>query len=124
MTELKHAEIICHMAKHGFESVAGRPDSLHAFRIADRSCNPMTYPDWAWRIKPTTITYTVTVPEPMRVMPKALETYWYLDCGVCSATQRGYEVDILRFNAGNIWDTEAKAQQAFDALFGPLKGKA
>ena len=122
MTELKHAEVICHMAKHGFESVEGRPTDKDVFVLACNYCNPSTDTHWEWRIKPATITYTVTVPEPMRVMPKDGEMYWTIFChGADKAKWISVASDKERFATGNIWDTEAKAQAAFDALFGPLR---
>lgn len=124
MTSLKHAEIICHMAKHGYSSVEGRRDSRFNFADANHDVNPFTATLWEWRIKPATITYTVTVPEPMRVMPTLGEPYWSINVTptVYSDNWSDHIVDHNRFKAGTIWDTEAKAQAAFDAMFGPLRG--
>jgi hypothetical protein len=123
--ELKHADVIVHMAKHGFESVEGR-DRLHEpFYNAGAIANPITRQNSEWRIKPATITYTVTVPEPLRVMPEKGQTYFIVGHdGVYPYKFDSDDIDDALFALGNIWDTEAKAQQAFDALFGPLKGKA
>jgi hypothetical protein len=106
--ELKHAAVICHMAKHGFASVEGRLS--------------VTHPDWEWRIKPATITYTV--PAPMREMPEVGERYSFI-CGsqVLTAKWACVTADTVRFNAGNCWATEADAQAAFDTIFGPLRGE-
>ena len=122
--ELKHADVIVHMAKHGYSSVefmAQGVDYWCGGACAD--CNPITHPQAEWRIKPATITYTVTVPEPLRVMPNNGDVYWFcattgFECTTFSSRHNG---DMGRFHAGNCWDTEAKAQAAFDALFGPLR---
>ncbi len=123
--ELKHADVICHMAKHGFESVEGRPVPAPDYlKWENASCihNPLTNQHWEWRIKPATITYTVTVPVPMREKPKHGEKYWIFgNDGSCCDTWTDHEVDFERLNAGNCWATEADAQAAFDAIFGPLK---
>jgi hypothetical protein len=122
--ELKHADVIVHMAKHGFESVEGRRDSRYEFADPDDRCNPILTPGYEWRIKPATFTYTVTVEPPMRIKPRDGHRYWFIDHGVVSAAWFGLRTCELRFLSGNCWDTEAKAQQAFDALFGPLKAKS
>jgi len=120
--ELKHADVIVHMAKHGFESVEGTSHSSNAYNACDKNFNPITRPDWSWRIKPTTITYTVTLEPPMRVMPKVGDKYFFISgCEICGDVWGGYSMDKSRFSKGNIWDTEAKAQAAFDALFSPLR---
>jgi hypothetical protein len=124
MTELKHADVIVHMARHGYGSIEGSSkDDKGMFISADESWNPIVRPDADWRIKPATITYSVTVPEPMRVMPKDCESYWFLSNGAIACTKfiAAVRFDRDRFHAGNCWDTEAKAQQAFEALFGPLR---
>jgi hypothetical protein len=120
--ELKHAAVICHMAKHGFASVEGRLSARYPFAVADYACNPVTHPDWEWRIKPATITYTV--PAPMREMPEVGERYSFI-CGsqVLTAKWACVTADTVRFNAGNCWATEADAQAAFDTIFGPLRGE-
>jgi hypothetical protein len=126
MTALKHADVIVHMAKHGFDSVEREfPGVLEkCWLVATDGDNPVTLPDEKWRIKPTTITYTVTVPEPLRVMPEVGDKYWSV---VSDRTIQDVWADLAldqkRFALGNIWDTKAKARQAFDALFGPLKAK-
>jgi hypothetical protein len=120
--ELKHADVIIHMAKHGFESVQSRSSADDFWQDASASCNPTRFPNYEWRIKPATITYTVTVEPPIRVMPKNGNRYWTFNTlEVYSDTWSGLPTDKKFFNAGNIWDTEAKAQQAFDALFSPLR---
>jgi hypothetical protein len=122
MTELKHAEVIYHMAKHGFESVEGRADAYSSWKNATINANPPSFPSWEWRIKPATITYTVTVPEPLRVMPTDGQTYWVIGCdGADQIDWDGTDFEIKLFDLGNIWDTKAKAQAAFDALFSPLR---
>lgn len=123
--ELKHADVIVHMAKHGFESVEGRDRLNKPFYNAGKIANPVTHPNSEWRIKPATITYTVTVPEPLRVMPDKGQTYYVVGHDevypyICAHD----DIDDAVLALGNMWDTEAKAQAAFDALFGPLKGKA
>jgi len=120
--ELKHADVIIHMAKHGFESVQSRCSDDDFWQDASASCNPTRFPHYEWRIKPATITYTVTVPEPMRVMPNNGDAYWCVDFdGAWEVTCDLSEFDQKAVERGNIWDTESKAQQAFDALFGPLR---
>jgi hypothetical protein len=52
MTELKHAEIICHMAKHGFDSVEYLSPSCGEFFAATQDTNPTTNPQFEWYIKP------------------------------------------------------------------------
>jgi hypothetical protein len=85
------------------------------------SWNPVVRFDLEWRIKPATITYTVTVPVPLRVMPEPQTVYWHCDLFVQSELWTGHDTDLKRFRLGRLWDTEAKAQAAFDALFGPLR---
>jgi hypothetical protein len=122
--ELKHADVIIHMAKHDFDSVEGRRDARYDFADADADCNPTTSPSFEWRIKPSTITYTVTLEPPMRVMPKNRDKYWIMDVyGAYSMTCDLSEFDEKMLAAGNMWDTEDKARAAWHALFGPLKAK-
>lgn len=120
--ELKHADVICHMAKNDFSSVEGRPHVNYEYVDAKADFNPITHPNWEWRIKPATITYTVTMPPPMREKPKRGEAYWTLGYdGATGDTWTDHEADHKRFNNGTIWATEADAQAAFDELFGPLR---
>jgi hypothetical protein len=117
--ELKHAAEIIHMAKHGYESVEGFAPKDHKWFHGTGLFNPITRTDIEWRIKPATITYTVTVPEPMReTLDKDRVVYAVSSVGVVSHKQpqtRQYDANDI------VWDTEAKAQAAFDALFGSLK---
>jgi hypothetical protein len=127
MSELKHAEIICHMAKYGYDSVEWRE-----YRCLDchwsqgtEALNPINCSQLDWRIKPTTITYTVTVPEPLRKIPKDGEKYWYIvadDIFVTSAGDRR-ELDRGLLECGNMWDSREKAKAAFEAIFAPLRKK-
>lgn len=122
--ELKHADVICHMARHGFDSVERRLQQVGSeyWVKADKIANPLNCPEYEWRIKPATVTYTVTVPVPMREKPKHGEVYWFHpSCVFIRNTWTDHEVDHERFNDGNCWATEADAQAAFDAIFGPLR---
>lgn len=78
------------------------------------------HPNWQgiteYRRKPRTRTYTVTVPEPLKEWQDGCWTFnlYYV-----------YRVILnVNFDTGIYWATEAEAQAAFDALFGPLKEKA
>jgi hypothetical protein len=119
--ELKHAAVICHMATHGYESVeAALPNG--SFLPAGGHFNPLNCPDLAWRIKPETITFTVKVPRPMQSQPKNGEPYFAItQGGIFEFLWESEQSDFACFKSGNCWATQADAQQAFDALFGPLR---
>jgi hypothetical protein len=120
--ELKHADVIVHMAKNGFDSVEGFVQNNHEWFHGTGLFNPFTRDDIEWRIKPATITYTVTVEPPMRVMPNVGDRYFgFTGYGVYEDRWDNDAIDKDIFALGNIWDTEAKAQAAFDALFSPLR---
>jgi len=58
----------------------------------------------------------------MRVMPEVGQDYWFVASSPpTSDNWLNHEVDHKRFQLGNCFDTKAKAQAAFDALFGPLR---
>lgn len=61
--QLPHADVIKHMAEHGFDSVECRMrnDDTEVF-TASGGLNPVSNPHWQWRIKPNTI--TVEIPRP------------------------------------------------------------
>ena len=127
MSALEHADVIMHMAKHGFDSVEGREyQNIDCpWEISTDVNNPTTCPSLEWRIKPTTITYTVTVPEPMREMPKAEQQYWYISGGEVYLKSAGDNkpADNWAFESGNMWDSKEKAKAAFEAFFAPLRKK-
>jgi hypothetical protein len=122
--KLEHKDVAHHMVDHGFESVEGRRDPDCFWEDSTDVNNPITCPSWEWRIKTETITYTVTVPMPMREMPKVGEMYFAIDSsGSFKSSWDGGGFDRNRFHAGGCWATEAEAQEAFEALFGPLRDK-
>ncbi len=120
--ELKHADVICHMARHGFESVEYRAFEESAWYMGSGDMTPLSHSYFEWRIKPATITYTVTVPMPMREKPPVGGEYFLIESPrILCSTWDNDNIDKERFDAGNCWATEADAQAAFDAIFGPLK---
>lgn len=74
-----------------------------------------------YRIKPSTVTRTVTYPEPLRKEPKYGETYWSIATGLPYALDYSWNdlaVDKTRLKHGICFATKADAQAAQDALFG------
>jgi hypothetical protein len=123
---LPHADIITHMAKYGFESVALlTPGGIEKSDIVR---NPITCPEKEGFILPQTVTYTVTVPEPMETEPTKGTKYWGIDTisdpPVVHFTWLSSAQNKFHFQTGNYWDSQEKAQAAFDALFSPLRTRS
>ena len=77
-----------------------------------------------FRIKPRTITRTVTYPEPLREAPNKPTVIWMVggeyDCPQEIAwVDSGFKSKALK--NGMVFATEADAQQCYDALFGEQK---
>lgn len=79
--------------------------------------------DWQYRIKPRTITRTITYPEPMKEKPPTDVVYWTIN----PASKTGIEYvgrwlddieDNIRFSRNMCFATEADAKAAAQAIFG------
>ena len=81
------------------------------------------YGDYLYRIKPRTVTRTVTYPEPLREAPARGREVWfvYSHAGVRGETWLESSKQIQLLKNGMVFTTEADAQQCYDALFGEQK---
>ena len=64
---MKHADVIKHMAEHGFESVEyGQNDNLKPsiWATSSLTINPVIDQGLQWRIKPATLRINVEIPMP------------------------------------------------------------
>ena len=77
-----------------------------------------------YRIKPRTITRTVTYPEPLREAPEVCTWVWMVRVE-CSCPQNmnwaHSKYQLIALKNGIVFATEADAQQCYDALFGEQK---
>ena len=78
-----------------------------------------------YRRKPKTLTYTVTIPEPLREAPELLGRYWLaqLSGGYCTQMYwHGREWELLRLKSGLCFATKEDAIAAAKAMM-PIKGE-
>jgi hypothetical protein len=86
----------------------------------------LTYLGWTeqhqYRIRPSTITRTLTYPAPVRVSPKRGDGYWIInvdnESGVEESCWKDDGYDHIRLKRGMIFTSYADAKGAADALFG------
>lgn len=75
-----------------------------------------------YRIKPRTITRTITYPEPMKVAPKVGDVFWvvnlFSDVTASQSVWDGGKYDRLWLSRGMCFATEADAKAAAQAIFG------
>ena len=80
---------------------------------------------YEYRRKPKTLTYTVTIPEPLREAPELLGRYWLVQMsgGYCTKMYwHGREWELWRLKRGLCFATEEDAIAAAIAML-PVKGE-
>ena len=80
---------------------------------------------YEYRRKPRTMTYTVTIPEPLRYAPELLGTYWLaqLSGEYCAQMYwHGREWELWRLKRGLCFATKEDATAAAKAML-PIKGE-
>ena len=89
------------------------------------SCMIGWFPENEYRRKPRTITYSVTIPEPLREAPELLGRYWLvqLSGGYCTKMYwQGREWELWRLKRGLCFATKEDAIAAAKAML-PVKGE-
>jgi hypothetical protein len=105
-----------------------KTDDMFDWHDTRPAWNYDTRPAWnikfEYRLKPRTITRTVTYPEPMRVAPRIGSQVWYVNgehrCPYGTTwTDENWLKTALK--NGVVFSNEADAQACYDALFGEQK---
>ena len=131
MTAHKHAKLMLQYAQDAAETEEpwlrweGRGVSTSAVWVPMRQ-DFVFYNDFEYRRKPRTLTYTVTIPEPMREAPKDGNEY-YVPCQLAPALGGSFEwyngdLDKLYLKRGLCFATEEDAIAAAKAMM-PIKGE-
>lgn len=130
MTAHKHAALMLQYAQDAMET--DKPWERWQFRALDTEgwldCVVGTgFSDlWEYRRKPRTMTYTVTIPEPLREAPGVGEAYYVAApdaAGFClEYVWAGRETCIQRFKRGLCFATKEDAIAAAKAMM-PIKGE-
>ena len=88
--------------------------------------HPSWYEEYEYRRKPRTLTYTVTMPEPMREAPEVGKTYWLAEPWAESLAHEyewaGGPQDYRLLNRGLCFATKEDAIAAAIAML-PVKGE-
>ena len=130
MTAHKHAALMLQYAQDALETE--RPELLWERRRPGEEWHPFDkgrQPSWdtfiEYRRKPRTITYTVTMPEPLREAPELLGTYWLVLLSGDYCTQMYWHGDGCEFQwlkSGLCFATKEDAIAAAKAML-PIKGE-
>lgn len=129
MTAHKHARLMLHYAQDAAET--NKPWERWEVAASSNKWEALhNHPGWLnayeYRRKPRTLTYTVTIPEPLREAPKKGECYYVLNtaapdfCFVCWWSDNGTDQQLLK--RGLCFATEAAAIAAAKAML-PIKGE-
>ena len=129
MTAHKHAALMAQYAQDWAETdtpwkrweVAAPGD-----KFVSLSSHPYWGEEYEYRRKPRTLTYSVTMPEPLREAPEVGKTYWLAEPWVESLAHE-YEwtehaSDIRCLNRGLCFSTKEDAVAAAKAMM-PIKGE-
>ena len=91
-------------------------------KAADGTSKSPWREDQLYRLKPLTVTRTLTYPEPLRVAPAEGTVVWVLNVlcprGFSKGTWVGYSGDKIYLSRGFIFATESDAAEAARAIFG------
>ena len=129
MTAHKHAALMAQYAQDALETdtpwkkweinvpTSGRWDSLYG--------HPTWIVEYEYRRKPRTLTYTVTIPEPLRKAPEIGTEYWlaelvFVESFASRFKWQGYVNDMFWLKRGLCFATEEAAIAAAKAML-PIK---
>ena len=128
MTAHKHAALMAQYAQDALET----DTPWKRWEVAapgDKFVSLFSHPYWGeeceYRRKPRTITYSVTIPEPLREAPELLGRYWLvqLSGGYCTKMYwQGREWELWRLKRGLCFATKEDAIAAAKAML-PVKGE-
>ena len=129
MTAHRHAALMMQYAQDWAET--DKPWERWEFTASGNefdslSNHPSWYEEYEYRRKPRTMTYTVTIPEPMREAPEKGEEY-YVPCPLAPAFCGSFEwynghLDKLYLKRGLCFATREDAIAAAKAMM-PIKGE-
>lgn len=128
MTAHKHAALMAQYAQDALET--DRPWDRWQISASGNKWGPLfEHPrwvsDWGYRRKPRTLTYTITIPEPLREAPELLGLYWMAQLSGEYCTQmywHGREWELWRLKRGLCFATREDAIAAAKAML-PIKGE-
>ena len=131
MTAHKHAHLMAQYAQDALET--DKPWTLWERRDPEYSGEwlpilgcPSWLPSWEYRRKPRTLTYSVTIPEPLRKAPEKGTEYWLAKPDRGAFTSRfkwnGDTNDMLWLKRGLCFATKEDAVAAAKAMM-PIKGE-
>ena len=122
-----HPHFAVHLAwSEGSFANPDAPPVVECYSTSFKSWVSAIVSDWntstELRIKPRTITRTITYPEPLRVAPADGTVVWIVNSmNVFATTWAKTEWQFQMLKNGIVFTTEADAQQCYDALFGEQK---
>ena len=122
MTAHKHAALMAQYAQDAAET--DKPWERWEWKGGGRGWYPLASEfafsiHYEYRRKPKTLTYTVTIPEPLREAPKLLGRYWLaqLSGGYCTQVYwQGREWELRRLKRGLCFATKEDAIAAAKAM--------
>ena len=129
MTAHKHASLMMQYAQDWAET--DKPWVRWEFaaagnKFASLTNHPSWYEEYEYRRKPRTLTYTVTIPEPLREAPKTGSWYWLAETASDAFTSRveweGDDCDHSWLKRGLCFATREDAIAAAKAML-PIKGE-
>ena len=129
MTAHKHAALMLQYAQDALET--NTPwTRWEVAAPGDKFVSLVSHPYWVeeyeYRRKPRTLTYTVTIPEPMREAPKRGESYYVMDMDEISLYFLHWwyddEADRRNLKRGLCFATKEDAIAAAKAMM-PIKGE-
>ena len=129
MTAHKHAHLMAQYAQDALET--DRPWDRWQISASGNKWGPLfEHPrwvsDWGYRRKPRTMTYTITIPEPLRKAPAMGSWYWLAETASDDFTSRvewsGDSTDSRWLKLGLCFATKEDAIAAAKAML-PIKGE-